>query len=369
VTENASNTPQSSETVNESTVRTLLLAFGAATDDQADDILDRLFADYAQVWCREITRTALRKYSLRSLDREDQVTETEAEVLLRVTGRLRAIRQGAAEPITDLKAYIATCVYNACFLRLRAAAPERTRLENRLRYLLRHDGRFGMWEANGETVAGFEGWRGRAADAEAEAPAYPVRQPDLLLEQIFEGSGGPVTFGALVRITAAALGVADTRPVDYLDSMLVAERQPGADTVFGHAEGLRRLWPEVLALPANQRVALLLNLRDEEGQGVIELIIATGVATFDDLAHTLGMPATELERMWDGLPLEDSQIAEMLGLSRQQVINLRKAARGKLARRAARNDHMGLNSASTSKAAVLGAAGKVVRRLFRGGNR
>jgi len=33
------------------------------------------------------------------------------------------------------------------------------------------------------------------------------------------------------------------------------------------------------------------------------------------------------------LPLEDAAIAERLGLTRQQVINLRKSARARLARR------------------------------------
>jgi predicted DNA-binding protein (UPF0251 family) len=41
----------------------------------------------------------------------------------------------------------------------------------------------------------------------------------------------------------------------------------------------------------------------------------------------------ELAALWNDLPLEDLRIAEMLGISRQQVINLRKSARHRLARR------------------------------------
>jgi hypothetical protein len=39
--------------------------------------------------------------------------------------------------------------------------------------------------------------------------------------------------------------------------------------------------------------------------------------------------------MWESLPLDDTAIADRLNLTRQQVINLRKAARMRLARRMA----------------------------------
>jgi hypothetical protein len=45
------------------------------------------------------------------------------------------------------------------------------------------------------------------------------------------------------------------------------------------------------------------------------------------------MPAEELARMWNDLPIDDMRIATRLGIKRQQVINLRKAARARLARR------------------------------------
>ena len=45
------------------------------------------------------------------------------------------------------------------------------------------------------------------------------------------------------------------------------------------------------------------------------------------------MPAPELAALWPDLPLEDAAIAERLGLTRQQVINLRKSARARLGRR------------------------------------
>jgi hypothetical protein len=346
------------------TVRALLCEYcDAAGEDAASQALDRLFADHAQPWCTEITRGVLRKYALRNADLDDQVAETEAEVLLKVTTRLRSMREGSAVAISDLRAYIASCVYNVCFMRLRNGSPERARLENRLRYLLRHDARYGLWEAGGETVTGIARWKGRVAQGNASAPQYPAREPGALMEQIFKASGGPVPFSSLVSAAAEALGVADFQPVEFLDSMHRPGHQADAEDVLGHVQRLALIWPEVLALPANQRAALLLNLRDEEGQGAIELVIATGVASFSELARALGVSVQKLEEMWDELPLEDSRIAEMLGLSRQQVINLRKSARGRLGRREARSENMEADSASTPDVG-RSSVGKAVRRFF-----
>ena len=347
----------------------LLVAYReAAGEEAAGQMLDRLFADHAQPWCSEITRAVLRKYAVRNSDLEDQAAETEAEVLLKVTARLRSMREGAAEAISDLRAYIASCVYNECFMRLRSGSPERTRLENRLRYLLRHEARYGLWEAAGEQVAGIAHWNGRIASGHAVVPQFPAREPTALLQQIFEASGGPVPFNSLISVAAEALGVADFQAVPFLDSMQRPGQKADPEEAFGHVQRLGLVWPEVLALPANQRAALLWNLRDEEGQGAIELIIATGVASFGELARALEVPVLKLEELWDELPLEDSRIAEMLGLSRQQVINLRKSARGRLGRREARNDNMAANPASTTNVGRLRAetlsVGKAVRRFF-----
>jgi hypothetical protein len=45
------------------------------------------------------------------------------------------------------------------------------------------------------------------------------------------------------------------------------------------------------------------------------------------------MTKEEFAEIWNHLPLDDNRIAEILNLTRQQVINLRKSARERLARR------------------------------------
>ena len=45
------------------------------------------------------------------------------------------------------------------------------------------------------------------------------------------------------------------------------------------------------------------------------------------------MTLEEFGEIWNELPLDDKRIAALLGLTRQQVINLRKSARERLTRR------------------------------------
>src|SRR5204863_5662800 len=96
---------------------------------------------------------------------------------------------------------------------------------------------------------------------------------------------------------------------------------------------IRHLWQEVCCLPIAQRQALLLNLREEAGGSALMLVPMSGVASIREIAQALAMTATELAELWNKLPIDDLTIAQRLGLTRQQVINLRKSARARLTRR------------------------------------
>jgi hypothetical protein len=85
-------------------------------------------------------------------------------------------------------------------------------------------------------------------------------------------------------------------------------------------------------------VALLLNLRDAEGRGMIGLFPITETATIGELAQALDMTEAALRELWDDLPRDDEWIASWLGATRRQVINLRKCARERLARRLRRDE-------------------------------
>jgi len=65
------------------------------------------------------------------------------------------------------------------------------------------------------------------------------------------------------------------------------------------------------------------------------LFTLTGIVKSAEVADLLGMPLEQFAELWRRLPLEDLAIGELLGISRQQVINLRKSARARLTRRMA----------------------------------
>jgi DNA-directed RNA polymerase specialized sigma24 family protein len=108
---------------------------------------------------------------------------------------------------------------------------------------------------------------------------------------------------------------------------------PDAAAALQQRGHLALLWEEIRRLPPRQAAALLFNLRDAQRGNALVLLPLTGVATMREIARTLGMSAEKLAEIWNRLPFEDSEIAELLGVTRQQVINLRKSARERLARR------------------------------------
>jgi hypothetical protein len=153
-----------------------------------------------------------------------------------------------------------------------------------------------------------------------------------------------VEFDDLVGIVAFLWGVDDVVPVS---------EQSAAEIESGAADPGRRLelqqwvaglWHQICQLPRAQRVALLLNLRTPGAGSAVALLPLTGVAGIRQIAEVLEFSAEEFAAMWNLLPMDDLAIAAKLGLTRQQVINLRKSARERLQRRIGSNMMPGLSS-------------------------
>ncbi len=253
--------------------------------------------------------------------------------MLHLAVRLRALRGGDLRKIDNLRAYVVSTVYNASYARIRANCPKRAQLQNRIRYLLRNDGRFALWKTeSGEYLAGVAKWAGRPLAVPAPPVPPAAGQLDGVMLAAFEQAGGPLGLGDLVSVVATALRVIDSDP-QPIGSDEPASEGVAADHRMIQRQSLEAIWHEVLELPERQRAALLLNLRDASGQGVIELLPATGIASLRQLAAATGMTAAALAGIWNRLPLDDQAISELLRITRQQVINLRKSARDRLSRR------------------------------------
>jgi hypothetical protein len=342
------------------------------TEAEATRLLALLFEDYLRPWCDDATRRIIRTYGLHGADQTEERAEVTAEVMLQMTARLREIRAGNAAEITNLRSYMVTVVYNSCFARIRARCPQHAQLQNRIRYLLRNDATFAVWTSGeGEQLTGLRAWLGAAAGAGVPVAApvmqrsgQPLRE---LLKGMFEVSAAPVRLTDLIVAAADSIGIAEPAHGGFEDAEPAAQA-PAADRVLMGQQSLLQLWEEVIQLPQSQRMALLLNLRDGSGHGVIELIPATGVATFGQLAAALDLSPLKLAGIWPDLPLDDAGIAGMLGITRQQVINLRKSARDRLARRRKTAD--GNKVADPASTTIKGRTMRTrIQELFRGQGR
>lgn len=331
-----------------------------AEDEEADEFLARLIAAHAEPVINGVIRFKLRLGS-GGVDAEAEAEDLRQEAIAQLLTRLQKFRADAeAHPIEDLRGLAATIAYRLCASWMRRQFPERRALRNRIQYLLTRQAGFAIWreDPNDENeskrlIAGFAAWKGRRPSAGA-ANLRRLSQDEKILDAlggggrgaklkdalaaVFNHIGAPVEFDKLVKMMADLLRIED-RMVESIDAdpgdngFDLADREADVARRVEKRIFLQRLWDEVRQLPRQQRVALLLNLRDAEGRGCIALLPALGIATLGRLAEALEMSAEGFAEVWNETPLEDAKIAELLRLTRQQVINARKSARERLARR------------------------------------
>jgi RNA polymerase sigma factor (sigma-70 family) len=341
-------------------IESLLLAYQQAADESASQSLAaQLISEYAE----PVIIGALRyKLGLPAHFRSGSGSHPEAEdiiseVMLELLTRLRKLKaEPAAMAIKDFRGLAAVMTYQACARELRRRNPQRAQVKNRLRYLLTRDQEFALWKGGTEEwLCGFARWQQQSANGagpglrqlldhpqQLQAPPFSKGEagqlnPAELLTAIFNWAGAPVGFNELVRTVAGLWGIKDYPHGEgdndgNLLSQLPDPRTDVATTVEKRLE-LQRIWAEICLLPERQRNALLLNLSDATGYGVIALLPVTGIASLRQIAEVLGMSAQQLAEIWKDLPLDDTTIAAHLGVTRQQVINLRKSARERLIRR------------------------------------
>jgi DNA-directed RNA polymerase specialized sigma24 family protein len=344
--------PKKPATKIDSLLEPLLLA---ASDAQADEFLLRLIAVHVESVVKGIIRYKLHFRSQDATERAE-ADDIYQEVLMQLLADLRQLRaQPEVYPIADVRGLAATIAYRACSGWMRRRFPERHAFKNRLHYLLTRQAGLSVWQnENGTRMAGFVLWQQGKKTATEERLRKLSEDEEMLahirsiktgkqqdsggaLAAIFNFIGGPVEFDDLVSTLAAMLQVRD-QPVESTDRVegtigLTAEGERDTAWQVEKHTFLERLWEEIRLLPRNQRLALLLNLKDTSGGGCIALFPASGIATIRQLADVLELTAEDFAGLWNNLPLDDTRIAQILGLTRQQVINARKSARERLTRR------------------------------------
>jgi RNA polymerase sigma factor (sigma-70 family) len=349
----------------------LLLPFVRASEGaECERLLAALITEHAEPIVTRVVGYKMR--AGRDGDARSEADDMRGEVVLQLVQRLHNFRADfAARPIRDFGAYVAAAAYNACDSHVSRKYPQRRRLKNGLRYLLTHRPGFALWQTGaGAWVAGLHEWRAGSAHLEGEfgregagarlqqlredARAFARGQdsrPDLsdrknaydLLSAVFSWAAEPVELDLLTGVVAEWWGVTDEtvavggegveRDGEEARGVQLSDTRPEPSAEAERRAYLERLWLEIAGLPPRQRAALLLNLRDEQGRACIDLWTLTGVATPRAVAEVLEMTLESFAEIWNELPLDDKRIAAHLGLTRQQVINLRKSARERLTRR------------------------------------
>ena len=272
--------------------------------------------------------------------------------LYHLLARLERLRTESSSAVRDFTAYVAVTAYNACNAYFRARRPAWLSLSMKVRYVATHSPKFFLWETTeGMEVCGLIRHRGqnplndtaildRACES-VRSRLDPSRLPIAeLMEQLLHAAGRPLIFETLVDAAAELSGLPDER-VHSLDAVQDAGSQaagrlrdhsPAVDSQLIHRNYIRLVWKEIGALPLEHRKALLLNLNDSAG-GDIRLFESLGIASVRQIAAVLEMDAMEFAGLWNDLPLDDVRVAQLLGISRQDVINRRSTARKRLARR------------------------------------
>ena len=278
-------------------------------------------------------------------DIDDVCSEIQLELLL----RLRRVKTDpAANTIADFPAYVAAIAGNACNQYFRRRRPGRTRLKKQIRVLLSQESQFSL-----KAVADGRVWCGLAGrDLPMNGPGQigPARSVDVgilvsdiesdhdlarLLAEILARAGGPLELEILAEAVARIWQIPpDMHPAAAgppVDSIAAEFAEP--ELVIDRRRFTARLWEEIQQLPRPQRLALLLHLRDRCGNSVLFLFPVSGTASFEQIASALEVSPKALAELWNRLPLDDLSIGGLLRCARQQVINLRMAARKRLANR------------------------------------
>lgn len=332
----------------------LLEVYLKSRDEGASaDALAELVTQRVEPLVKAIIRGKLH-VSLR-VDDERQVNQDACDLVSDVKtlliGRLTKLRSGDAKgKIDNLDAYVKTVTTNACHAHLRTKYPNRLRLKNQLRYLLTHNERLSLWDTKND------GWfcgsrefeqdhSGEKTEQESTDELRRILETDGILgerieltdlvSRIFKILQKPLRFGDLVTFVYDLQRL--TEPVEVLEDEANGRSSSASEHELQdrieQAAFLKQLWDEIVLLPLRHRAALLLNLKNTQGEGLITLLPLTRVATISQIAEVLEIPAVEFAKIWNELPWDDLAIADHLKLTRQQVINLRQSARATLRRR------------------------------------
>ncbi|HKV42651.1 MAG TPA: hypothetical protein VJX67_25855 [Blastocatellia bacterium] len=344
-----------------------LLPFVQAADEvEADRLLGDLLTQLADPLIKAVVASALRRSGLSSQgNRSGQVAaeidDLAGDARLQILIRLRKLRLSPQNGIiADFGRYVAATAYNTCHSHSRRQHPWRSRLKDRLRYILSHHPSMEIWaDQESGLVCGPGAWREEGKQPVSDSwikefrseavpalrqtatfePLENYQHSTRLLASIFARAAAPVLLDDLATIMADIWRIADRPPQtltdcedEIVDRFAQTKMDPAA--MIERRRYVERLWLEITQLPVPHRVALLLHLKDTTGRSILPLLADMRIATVRTMGEVLGMSPEAFATLWEQLPLDDLSIANYLEVTRQQVASFRLSARRRLVRRA-----------------------------------
>jgi hypothetical protein len=344
----------------------ILLPFLLSSNEaEGECLLADLLSKYAAPSMEKVIRSTFAQSAVPEMTQgtheAQDIEDIVGEVNIKILDRLRRLKKSPSEDtISDFRGYVAATAYNVCHTYVRGKYPNRTRLKNKLRYILTHHPDFGLWQgSDGKLICGLSQWmaqhrRASSAwitqarmDPEKFVQGIPGNDVIELIRAAFMSAGAPIHLEDLVNFTAEILKITDEPPGNDVQLEYLRPSNLAADFIDPvDAEGkrlyLKRLWDEIVQLPLAQRVALLLAVRDAGRTSIAVLLLEIPIASMREIAEAVGMSANEFAKVFCKLPLDDYSISRHLNVSRQQVTSYRLSARRRLARRMA-CDGSGIN--------------------------
>lgn len=329
---------------------------GPLLAENGDAGVEQILSDLIQNHARPLIAGIL-KQKFSGWRNVDSIDDLQSEVILRLLARLQKFKRNPSTySIWNFRDYVVATTSRVYVNYLRIRSPNRMRLQNSLMYLLTRDSAFFLKkDETGEAICGLREWMNStqqsslkhvdqiSVDSDKIRSKLKTGYQDaaslrFVLKQVFAVSRGPIELNDVLKILVTVFEVHD-RPVKnkpeaeelFIESLADARVDPerAAET----SQFLKKMWNEITQLPVKQRVALLLNLKDSEGRDLLSIFPLKGISTFREIANILELSLDQFSGIWKEIPLGDLRIAELLGVTRQQVINLRKSGRERLIRR------------------------------------
>ena len=317
--------------------------------------IDELIAAYADPI---IKRVLLQRLSLHIDPRRKGLNQPEAEdlyqtVLLKLVSCLGATGNALkTQDIYEVGNYVATITHNVCNDFLRMKYPERNRLKNKLRDLIRRNPDFTCWMMENRTLCGHIKWAGCSESSVAEKLIGEIDEQDhdqsgrlkiadlvklplsKLVSELFHRFEGPVEIDNLVQIVAKLQGIKErlneSIDGDDLSTLEMTNSLARHDEYLEVKELLLRLWNTCGELPLNQRKAFIFTSHDYTGESILHRVLREQIVPISQIYKSLNLTREELMMIWKRLPMSTADAAMELGTSIAMIAKWRHRALRKL---------------------------------------